>query len=84
MQFLIQKVLISKLAECTVRLMRIQQDENAMFELASNEAENIVEAINKQNDGTFLLLKSLASQKPIIKLLKLPAETNIDEDEEDF
>ena len=46
--------------------------------------KNIVEAINKQNDGSFLLLKSLASQKPIIKLLKLPAETNIDEDEEDF
>ena len=41
----IEKVLISKLAECTVRLMRIQQVENAMFELASNEAENIVEAI---------------------------------------
>ena len=33
------------MAECTVRLMRIQQVENAMFELASNEAENIVEAI---------------------------------------
>ena len=41
----IEKVLISKLAECTVRLMRIQQVENAMFELASSEAENIVEAI---------------------------------------
>ena len=41
----IEKVLISKLAECTVRLMRIQQVENAMFELASSEAEHIVEAI---------------------------------------
>ena len=33
----IERVLISKLAECTVRLMRIQQTENAMFDLASSE-----------------------------------------------
>ena len=46
--------------------------------------KNIVDIINNQNDGTFLLLKSLASQKPIIKLFKLPPETNIDEDEEEF
>ena len=32
----IEKVLISKLAECTVRLMRIQNTENAMFDLASS------------------------------------------------
>jgi hypothetical protein len=34
-QISIEKALISKLAECTVRLMRIQQTENAMFNLAS-------------------------------------------------
>ena len=34
----IEKILISKLAECSVRLMRIQQVENAMFDLASSEA----------------------------------------------
>ena len=34
----IERVFISKLAECTVRLMRIQQVENAMFDLASSEA----------------------------------------------
>ena len=34
----IERVLISKLAECTVRLMRIQQTENAMFDPATSEA----------------------------------------------
>ena len=34
----IERVLISKMAECTVRLMRIQNRENAMFDLASSEA----------------------------------------------
>ena len=34
----IERVLISKLAECTVRLMRIQQTEHAMFDLAISEA----------------------------------------------
>lgn len=46
--------------------------------------KNIVEIINKQNDGTYILMKSLASQKPIIKLFKLPVDANIDEEEEDF
>jgi translation initiation factor 3 subunit D len=46
--------------------------------------KNIVDIINKQNDGTFILMKSLASQKPIIKLLKLPVEANIDEEDEEF
>jgi len=34
----IEKILISKLAECTVRLMRTQKVENAMFDLASSES----------------------------------------------
>ena len=41
----IEKILIFKLAEYTVRLIRIQQVENVMFDLASSEAEHIVEAI---------------------------------------
>jgi len=32
----IEKILISKLAECTVRLMRTHKVENAMFDLASS------------------------------------------------
>ena len=46
--------------------------------------KSIVDIINKQNDGTYILMKSLASQKPIIKLYKLPADANIEEEEEDF
>ena len=34
----IEKILISKLAECSVRLARIQRVEDAMFDLASSEA----------------------------------------------
>ena len=34
----IEKILITKMAECLVRLMRIQKVEDAMFDLASDEA----------------------------------------------
>ena len=34
----IEKMLISKLAECTVRLARMQRVEDAMFDLASSES----------------------------------------------
>jgi len=44
----IERVLISKLVECTVRLMRIQQTENAMFDLASSEAGHPEESIRSQ------------------------------------
>ena len=44
-QSFIEKLLITKVAECSVRLIRIQQVENAMFDLANSEAEHIVEAI---------------------------------------
>jgi len=40
-----EKILIKTMATCIVRLMRIQQAENAQFDLASSEAEHIVEAI---------------------------------------
>jgi len=36
----IEKILISKLAECSVRLARIQRVEDAMFNLASSEASH--------------------------------------------
>jgi len=44
-------MLISKLAECTVRLMRIQQVENAMFDLASSEAEHLDEIVKSLDNG---------------------------------
>jgi len=48
----IEKVLISKLAECTVRLMRIQQTENAMFDLASSEAGHPEESIKSLGNSS--------------------------------
>jgi hypothetical protein len=39
-QTYIEKILITKMAECLVRLMRIQKVEDAMFDLASDEAGN--------------------------------------------
>ena len=47
----IEKILISKLSECTVRLMRIQQVENAMFDLANSEAEHPNEIVKSLNNG---------------------------------
>lgn len=41
----IEAMLITKLAECTVRLTRIQRVEDAMFDLASSEAEHPEKAI---------------------------------------
>ena len=48
----IERVLISKLAECTVRLMRIQQTENAMFDLASSEAGHPEESIKSLDNSS--------------------------------
>jgi hypothetical protein len=47
----IEKVLIVKMAECTVRLMRIQNTENAMFDLASSEAEHLDEIVKSLDNG---------------------------------
>jgi hypothetical protein len=53
----IEKVLISKIAECSVRLIRIQQVENAMFDLASSEAEHPAEVIRSlDNDSSHPIL----------------------------
>jgi len=48
----IEKVLILKLAECTVRLLRIQNTENAMFDLASSEAGSPEESIKSLDGGS--------------------------------
>ena len=48
----IEKVLIVKMAECTVRLMRIQNTENAMFDLASCEAGHPEESIKSLDNGS--------------------------------
>jgi hypothetical protein len=48
----IERVLISKMAECTVRLMRIQNRENAMFDLASSEAGHPEESIKSLDNGS--------------------------------
>ena len=48
----IEKVLIVKMAECTVRLMRIQNRENAMFDLISSEAGHPEESIKSLDNGS--------------------------------
>jgi len=54
----IERMLISKLAECTVRLMRIQQVENALFDLASSEAEHpdeVIKSLDHDNSDSKLI-----------------------------
>ena len=48
----IERALIVKMAECTVRLMRIQNTENAMFDLASSEAGHPEESIKSLDNGS--------------------------------
>jgi len=55
----IERVLISKLAECTVRLMRIQQTENAMFDLASSEAGHPEESIRSLDNKSERLTQAV-------------------------
>ena len=55
----IERVLISKLAECTVRLMRIQQTENAMFDLASSEAGHPEESIRSLDNSSEKLTQAV-------------------------
>ena len=50
-QSYIEKALITKMAECIVRLMRIQKTENAMFDLASSESEHINEIVKSLDNG---------------------------------
>jgi hypothetical protein len=55
----IERVLISKLAECIVRLMRIQQTENAMFDLASSEAGHPEESIRSLDNSSEKLTQAV-------------------------
>jgi hypothetical protein len=48
----IEKVLIVKMAECTVRLMRIQNTENTMFDLTNSEADHQEESIKSLDNGS--------------------------------
>jgi len=50
-QTYIEKILIAKMDECSVRLIRIQNTENAMFDLASIEAEHTVKAIKSLSNN---------------------------------
>ena len=59
----IEKVLISKLAECTVRLSRIQQVENAMFDLASSEAEHPNEVIKSLDNDNPNFIKAMQAAR---------------------
>jgi len=45
----IEELLIAKLAECTVRLMRIGEVENALFDLANSESDDLLHAIRSLN-----------------------------------
>ena len=46
------------MAECSVRLMRIQKVENAMIDLASNEAGNLIEAIKRLDNNSDRLIQT--------------------------
>ena len=48
----IEKILITKMAECLVRLMRIQKVEDAMFDLTSIEAGHPEESIKSLDNGS--------------------------------
>jgi len=55
----IEKMLIKKMAECSVRLMRIQNRENAMFDLASSEAGHPEESIKSLDNGSEELIQEV-------------------------
>ena len=55
----IEKMLITKMAECSVRLMRIQNRENAMFDLASSEAGHPEESIKSLDNSSDKLTQAV-------------------------
>ena len=55
----IEKMLITKMAECSVRLMRIQNRENYMFDLASSEAGHPEESIKSLDNGSEELIQEV-------------------------
>ena len=44
----------------------------------------MIEIIRNQQDGTFILMKTLAGAKPMVKLIKLPPNVNLDNEEDEF
>ena len=52
-------MLITKMAECSVRLMRIQNRENAMFDLASSEAGHPEESIKSLDNSSEKLIQAV-------------------------
>ena len=55
----IEKMLITKMAECSVRLMRIQKVEDAMFDLASSEANSLIEAVKSIDNNSDRLIPAV-------------------------
>ena len=53
----IENILISKMAECTVRLMRTQKVENSMFDLASSEVGSPEESIKSLSNGNEIIIQ---------------------------
>jgi len=53
----IEELLIAKLAECTVPLMRIGEVENALFDLANSESDDLLHAIRSLNVESSELLE---------------------------
>jgi len=58
-QTYIEKILITKMAECSVRLLRIQNVESSMFDLASNEANNLLEAVKSIDNNSDRLIPAI-------------------------
>ncbi len=44
----------------------------------------MIELVRNQPDGTFILLKTLAGPKPLVKLVKIPANVNLEPDDDEF
>jgi len=61
----IEKMLVTKMAECSVRLLRIQNVESSMFDLANSEAEHPNEIVKSLNNGDISskLVKSIRSAR---------------------
>jgi len=58
-QTYIEKMLITKMAECSVRRMRIQNRESAMFDLASSEAGHPEESIKSLDNSSDKLIQEV-------------------------
>lgn len=46
--------------------------------------KHFIDLVRNQPDGTFILMKTLAGPKPMVKLVKLPPNTNLDNEEDEF